>query len=111
LILPVTLEKHTLNLDKEILPHLKRWNLLPDGYHSTANGVLLDIMTIVKGLENKSFDECQQRVGIADLTGARVPFLHIKDLLANKSSRQTQGQLDVSVFDKIKKYPGEEHPC
>ncbi|MBI5856480.1 MAG: nucleotidyltransferase [Sphingobacteriales bacterium] len=70
-----------------------------------ADGVILDIMTSMKGLETTSFDECYQRARIADLDGVMVPFLHINDLLSNKKAvARPKDQLDVLELEKIKKY-------
>lgn len=70
-----------------------------------AEGIILDIMTSMKGLENKSFDECYSQARIADLEGVQVPFLHINDLLANKKAvARPKDQLDVIELEKIKKY-------
>lgn len=70
-----------------------------------ANGIILDIMTSMKGLENKSFDECLKQARVADLNGIEVPFLHINDLLVNKKAvGRPKDQLDVLELEKIKKY-------
>jgi predicted nucleotidyltransferase len=70
-----------------------------------ADGLLLDIMTSMKGLENKSFDECLTNAKIADLDGVKVPFLHINDLLANKKAvGRPRDQMDVIELEKIKNY-------
>jgi hypothetical protein len=70
-----------------------------------ADGLILDIMTSMKGLESKSFDECLQHARIADLGGVVVPFLHINDLLANKKAVGRPRDLnDVIELEKIKKY-------
>ena len=70
-----------------------------------ANGIILDIMTSMKGLENKSFDECLQQARVADLNGVHVPFLHINDLLATKKAvGRPKDQLDVLELEKIKAY-------
>ncbi|HEX7846741.1 MAG TPA: nucleotidyltransferase [Chitinophagaceae bacterium] len=74
-----------------------------------SNGIVLDIMTSMKGLENKSFDECLARARVADLDGVQVPFLHINDLLANKKAvGRPKDQLDVLELEKIKKYLDEK---
>jgi predicted nucleotidyltransferase len=76
-----------------------------------ANGIILDIMTSMKGLENRSFDECYKSAKVADLNGVRVPFLHINDLLANKKAVGRQRDLtDVTELEKIKKYLDEKNP-
>jgi hypothetical protein len=69
-----------------------------------------DIMTSVKGLENFTFYECLElalKVGIANI---KVPFLHIKHLLAaKKAAHRPKDQLDVTELEKIKAWR-EQHP-
>lgn len=66
---------------------------------------MLDIMTSMKGLEDKTFDGWYEVARIADLDGIRVPFLHINDLLANKKAvARPKDQLGVIELEKIKKY-------
>ena len=75
-----------------------------------ANGLILNIMTSMKGLEDKTFDECLSNARIADLEGIKVPFLHINDLLANKRAvGRPIDQLDVIELEKIKNYLDEKH--
>ena len=70
-----------------------------------VDGIILDIMTSRKGLENKSFDDCYKQASVADLDGVKVPFLHINDLLTNKKAvARPKDQLDVIELEKIKKY-------
>ena len=70
-----------------------------------ADGLILDIMTSMKGLEDQSFEECRKRARVADLNGVRVPFLHITDLLTNKKAvGRPKDLLDVLELEKIKKY-------
>jgi len=70
-----------------------------------ANGIILDIMTTMKGLEAKTFDECYKMARVADLEGVNVPFLHINDLLVNKKAfGRPKDQLDILELEKIKKY-------
>jgi hypothetical protein len=70
-----------------------------------ADGIVLDIMTSMKGLEDKSFDECYKQAIIADLQGVFVPFLHINDLLVNKKAvGRPKDQIDVIELEKIKQY-------
>lgn len=70
-----------------------------------SGGLVLDIMTSMKGLENKTFEECLAQARIADLDGVRVPFLHLNDLLTNKKAvGRPKDQLDVLELEKIKKY-------
>ena len=66
------------------------------------NGMRLDIMTQMKGLENYSFDECYQMATIAEIENIRVPFLHINQLIANKKAvNRSKDQLDVIELEKI----------
>ncbi len=75
-----------------------------------AGGILLDIMTSMKGLEEQSFEECLTKARIANLNDVKVPFLHINDLLANKRAvNRTKDQLDILELEKIKKLK-EENP-
>ncbi len=70
-----------------------------------ANGIILDIMTSMKGLEDLSFDECLSLANKADLDGVIVPFLHINHLIANKKAiNRPRDQMDVIELEKIKKY-------
>lgn len=69
-----------------------------------AKGLVLDIMTSMKGLENISFDECLSRARIADFNGVHVPFLSIDDLIANKKAvARPKDQIDVIELERIKK--------
>jgi hypothetical protein len=54
------------------------------------NGLKLDIMVDMKGLENYSFDECYQLATIAEIENIPVPFLHINQLIANKKLSTAQ---------------------
>ncbi|MCX6317450.1 MAG: hypothetical protein NTW29_09185 [Bacteroidetes bacterium] len=70
-----------------------------------ADGLILDIMTTMKGLEGLNFDECYEMANKADLGGVIVPFLHINHLLANKKAvARPKDQLDVMELEKIKKH-------
>lgn len=74
-----------------------------------SGGIVLNIMTSMKGLENKTFEECVGQARVADLDGVRVPFLHINDLLTNKKAvGRHKDQLDVPELEKIKKYLDEK---
>ncbi|HYH14844.1 MAG TPA: hypothetical protein VD794_06485 [Flavisolibacter sp.] len=68
------------------------------------NGMQLDIMVDMKGLEGFSFEECPQLASIADIDSVQVPFLHINHLIANKVAvNRLKDQLDVIYLEKIKK--------
>lgn len=73
------------------------------------NGVRLDLMVDMKGLEGYSFDECYQMSNKADIDGLIVPFLHINHLITNKKAvNRPKDQLDVIYLEKIKKIREEE---
>jgi hypothetical protein len=66
------------------------------------NGVKLDIMTSLKGVD-LSFDECLQMAPIAEIEGLMIPFLHINHLIDNKKSvNRFKDQLDVKELEKIR---------
>ncbi|MGI8600465.1 MAG: hypothetical protein ACR2KB_14530 [Chitinophagaceae bacterium] len=67
------------------------------------NGLPLDIMTTMKGLETFSFNECLQNAIVAEIENIKVPFLHINHLIANKKAvNRLKDQLDVIYLEKIK---------
>ncbi|WP_153800222.1 nucleotidyltransferase [Foetidibacter luteolus] len=67
------------------------------------NGMQLDLMTGMKGLEGFTFEECLMQAEVADIDGIRIPFLHINHLIANKKSvNRPKDQLDVIYLEKIK---------
>ncbi len=76
---------------------------------SLNNGMKLDIMTELKGLEKYSFDECLSVAQIADIDDIEVPFLNINHLIENKKAvNRPKDQLDVIYLQKIKKLLEEE---
>lgn len=73
-----------------------------------AGGIVLDIMTSMKGLENLSFDDCYKNARIAELNEIKVPFLHINELIANKKAVARPKDLnDIIELEKIKKIQDE----
>jgi hypothetical protein len=72
------------------------------------NGLRLDIMISMKGLEGYSFDECLKMASIADIDDVNVPFLHINQLIDNKKAvNRPKDQIDVIELEKIRKVQGE----
>ena len=72
------------------------------------NGLRLDIMVSMKGLEGYSFDECLNMASIADIDGVKIPFLHINQLIANKKAvNRPKDQVDVIELERIQKLLGE----
>jgi hypothetical protein len=68
------------------------------------NGLTLDILTEMRGLENYSFSECLQMASIADIEDVSVPFLHINQLIANKRViDRPKDKIDVLALEEIKK--------
>ena len=65
----------------ETMPFLPEWTTF-----YISGGIVLDIMTEMKGLESYTFDQCFERAKKADLNGVIVPFLHINELMVNKKA-------------------------
>ena len=67
-----------------------------------GQGIVLDIMTTMKGLEEYSFDECYKEASVAAIDGIKVPFLHINHLLQNKRAVARPKDLDdIRELEKI----------
>lgn len=89
----------------ETMPFLPGWTQF-----YIAKGLVLDIMTSMKGLENFTFEECLQRAKVAEFNGIKVPFLSIDDLIANKKAvARPKDQIDVIELEKIKRIQDERH--
>lgn len=83
----------------ETMPFLPGWTQF-----YIAKGLVLDIITSMRGLEQVTFEECLGRAKIADFNGIEVPFLNIDDLIANKKAvARPKDQIDVIELEKIKK--------
>jgi len=66
-------------------------------------GIILDIMTEMKGLEHFSFDQCYNEASVASIDGINVPFLHVNHLLENKKAVGRPKDLDdIRELEKIK---------
>lgn len=79
-------------------------------YFHLNNGVRLDLMVAVKGLEGIGFDECLLLASIADVYEVKVPFLHINHLIASKkAANRPKDQLDLLELEKIQKLREEEN--
>ena len=88
---------------------IERIQFVPGWVNFTLdNGVSLDIMTTLRGVE-LSFSECLQEAPIAEIEGIKVPFLHINHLIANKKAVwRAKDQIDVLELERIKRLRGEE---
>jgi hypothetical protein len=88
--------------DIELLEKIKFVPGWPD-FH-LKNGLRLDIITEMKGLEGFSFDDCYKLAAIAEIENVQIPFLHINHLIVNKKEiGREKDQLDVIYLEKIKK--------
>jgi Nucleotidyl transferase of unknown function (DUF2204) len=68
------------------------------------NGLRLDIITEMKGLENYSFNECYNLAAIAEIENVQIPFLHLNHLILNKKKiGRHKDQIDIIYLEKIKK--------
>lgn len=68
------------------------------------NGLRLDILIDMKGLEDYTFDECLEMAAIADVENIEVPFLHINQLIQNKKViNRPKDQSDIIALEQIKK--------
>ncbi|MBC7888917.1 MAG: hypothetical protein H7Z13_13655 [Ferruginibacter sp.] len=68
------------------------------------NGLKLDIMVEMKGLEDYNFDDCYKMATIAEIENISIRFLHINQLIANKKAvNRPKDQIDVMELEKIKK--------
>ena len=73
------------------------------------NGLRLDILVDMKGLEGYTFDECLQMASIADIENVKIPFLHISQLIENKKIvNRPKDQIDVSALEQIRKLRGND---
>lgn len=67
------------------------------------NGLRVDLLIGMKGLENFTFDERLDVASIAEIKELKVPFLHINHLIANKKTvNRPKDQLDVIYLEKSK---------
>ena len=73
------------------------------------NGLKLDVMVGVKGLEQYTFDERLQMATIGDIDEILVRFLHINHLIdSKKAANRPKDQIDVIYLEKTKQLLKEE---
>ncbi|MBD1384932.1 hypothetical protein IDJ75_06555 [Mucilaginibacter rigui] len=76
---------------------------------SMNNGLRIDILIDMKGLEGYTFDECLQMASVADIEDVKVPFLHINQLIQNKKvTNRPKDQIDVAALEEIRKLREED---
>lgn len=82
-------------VDLEFIPGWTDFHLM--------NGMKLDILIEMKGLEDYTFDECLDLATIAEIENVTIPFLHINHLIENKKAvNRSKDQIDVMELEKIK---------
>ncbi|WP_457288362.1 hypothetical protein [Pedobacter sp. UYP24] len=68
------------------------------------NGLGLNILIDMKGLDDYTFEECLNMASNADIEDVTVPFLHINQLMQNKRVvNRPKDQIDVSALEQIRK--------
>jgi len=66
------------------------------------NGLRLDILIDMKGLEGYTFDECLEMASVANIEETNIPFLHINQLIQNKKVvNRPKDQIDVLALEQI----------
>lgn len=91
---------------------MERLQIVPGWtYFYLNNGVRLDLMVYLKGLEKYGFDECYQQASIAEIHGIEIPFLNLDHLLlAKKAANRPKDQLDISYLEELRNLErGEEN--
>lgn len=67
------------------------------------NAMRLDIITSVKGLESKTFDQCFDTSITIDVAGIKVPCLSLSDLIENKKvTGRPKDLADIDALDQIR---------
>lgn len=80
-------------------------------YFHLNNGLRLDVMPSVKGLEEDSFVECLKAASLAVIYYTEVPFLHSNHLrAAKKAANRPKDQLDLIELERIKQILQENSP-
>ncbi len=78
-------------------------------YFHLDNGLRLDIMTSVKGLDNSNFDLLLESASTATIYGVDIPFLNLNALiLTKKAANRPKDQQDLIELERIKKIIEEE---
>jgi hypothetical protein len=93
-----------IEADMGNFPMMKTMQFIPGWTDfSLNNGLRLDIITSMKGLEEFSFEHCYSIATIATIDDIEVPFLHINHLIINKKAvNRSKDQIDVMELEKIK---------
>ena len=71
---------------------------------SLNEGFRLDIMTSVKGLEDKTFKELFDAAKVVEIENIPVKFIDYKNLIiAKKATNRLKDQLDIEELEKLNK--------
>jgi hypothetical protein len=83
---------------------IERLQIVPGWtYFHLNNGIRLDLMINVKGLEDLGFDSCLEVASVAEIYDVKVPFLHLNHLLsAKKAANRPKDQLDITYLEQIR---------
>jgi len=86
-------------------PMLERMQFVPGWTDfQLNNGMRLDILIDMKGLEGYTFEECLAMASVADIDEIDIPFLHINQLIDNKKAvNRPKDQIDVLALEQIRK--------
>lgn len=96
-------------LDYGDFPEIETMQFVSGWTSFYAAGIVLDIMTEMRGLEELSFEDCYSEALVSDIEGTLVRFLHINHLIQNKKVvNRPKDQLDVIYLEKLKKLRGIE---
>lgn len=84
-------------------PMLETMQIIPGWTNfQLNNGLALDLLVDIKGLEGFSFDHCLSVATKAEIEDIPVFFLHINQLIqAKKAINRPKDQLDVAELEKI----------
>lgn len=99
----INLRKAFKELNYGDYPSIETMQFVPGWTSFHAAGIVLDIMTEMKGLEDLSFSECYNMSSIVSIEDVNIPFLHINHLIQNKKIvNRKKDQIDVEYLEKIK---------
>lgn len=88
----------------DTIPDLQNMDFVP-GWSSITlpSGFGLDVMTALKGFEQKAFDDCHEASGKAEIDGVTVHFFHINQLIDSKKAvNRLKDQLDIQELEKLR---------
>jgi len=84
----------------ERIEFLPGWTDFALGY-----GLRLDIMTAIKGFDQKAFEELYKSSELTYINEVPVRFIDYKNLIASKkATNRAKDQLDIEEMEKVKKW-------